>query len=53
MSRKPPQPAEPVAEPVAPLPVLPQTGGAFVLMDGALIPEPPETPVEPPVEGAV
>lgn len=53
MSRKPTPPAAPDAEATPPLPILPQTGGAFVLVDGELRPEPPETPVEPPVEGAV
>lgn len=54
MAKKPTPPADEASEPVVPpLAPLPQTGGAFVLVDGALVPEPPETPVEPPVEGAV
>lgn len=53
MAKKPTPPAEPAAEATPPHPILPQTGGAFVLVDGQLIPEPPETPVQTPVEGAV
>lgn len=52
MSRKPAPPAAPVAA-VPPRPVLPQSGGAWVLVDDELRPAtPPEIPVQTPVEGA-
>jgi hypothetical protein len=54
MAKKPTPPAAPVAEATPPLPILPQTGGAWVLVDGELRPETPvEPPVQTPVEGAV
>jgi hypothetical protein len=46
MTKKSPAPA-----PIPPAPILPQTGGAFVLDGGVLAPA--ETPIETPVEAPV
>lgn len=54
MAKKPTPPEAPEAGATPPRPILPQTGGAWVLVDGKLHPETPaEPPVQTPVEGAV